>query len=248
MIKISSQETPGGTDPQFRYLDVVLSLFITILITSNIASSAKIIDLGFSILGIDFAFDGGTLLFPLAYVIGDLITEVYGFTVARRAIWTGFLALSISAAFFFILGILPGDEIWENYAGTAAYDSILGGMSNFGIVLASLFGYLIGNFFNSAIHSRIKVLMKGRLLWVRSIGSSVIGEFLDSLVFVAIACLTEVFPRQLFFPLVFTNYLFKLSFEVLVTPITYFSVWKFKKAEGLDVYDYAVKYTPFIFR
>lgn len=232
---------------QFRYLDTVIALFAAVLITSNIASSAKIVDLTVSIFGIRLAFDGGTLLFPLAYVIGDLLTEVYGFRIARRAIWTGFVVMAISALFFFILRVLPPAQTWEAYAGTAAYDAILGGMSTGGIVLASLSGYLVGEFFNSAVHSRIKVLMNGRLLWVRSIGSSLIGELLDSLVFVGIACLAGVFPRELFATLVITNYILKISVEVLVTPFTYLSVWFLKKAEDIDVYDRGVKYNPFKF-
>jgi uncharacterized integral membrane protein (TIGR00697 family) len=232
---------------QFRCLDLVIAVFVAVLITSNIASSAKIIDLKFSIMGIHLAFDGGTLLFPIAYVAGDLLTEVYGFRIARRAIWIGFLALAVSSFFFFILGILPGEAAWETYAGTPAYEAILGGMSTGGIVLASLAGYLVGEFFNSAIHSRIKVLMKGRLLWVRAIGSSLAGELLDSLVFVGIATLAGVFPWELFVTLVFTNYLLKLSIEVLVIPFTYLSVRLLKKAEGLDVYDTGIKYNPFKF-
>ena len=237
----------------YRYYDVVTVLFVAVLITSNIASSAKIIDIGFYLLGIRLAFDGGTLLFPLAYVIGDLLTEVYGFKAARRAIWTGFAALALSAFFLFVLRILPGEQTWEIYAGTAAYDAILGGISTGGISLASLSGYLVGEFFNSAIHSRIKVLMNGRLLWVRTIGSSVLGELLDSLVFVGIAVLAGVFPPELFASLVFTNYLLKLLLEILFTPFTYLSVGMLKKAEGtvqkpLDVFDRGIKYNPFGFR
>jgi uncharacterized integral membrane protein (TIGR00697 family) len=232
---------------QFRYLDLIIALFAAVLITSNIASSAKIVSLGFSIFGIDLAFDGGTLLFPIAYVIGDLLTEVYGFRIARRAIWIGFIALAASALFFFVLLILPGETTWEAYAGTAAYEAILGSMSKGGIVLASLAGYLVGEFFNSAIHSRIKVLMEGRLFWVRAIGSSVIGELLDSVVFIGIASFAGVFPWELFVTLAFTNYLFKMAIEVLATPISYFSVWMLKKAEGMDVYDRGIKYNPFKF-
>ena len=232
---------------RFRYLDFIIALFVTILITSNIASSAKIVDLKLSVLGVHLAFDGGTVLFPLAYVLGDLLTEVYGFKAARRAIWIGFIALAASALLFFILGALPAEETWESYAGKRAYNAILGGMSTGGVVLASLLGYLTGEFFNSAIHSRIKVIMKGRLLWVRAIGSSLVGELLDSLVFVGIACFTKVFPLALFTTLVFTNYLFKLAVEILVMPFTYLSVWILKKAEGLDVFDSGIKYNPFKF-
>ena len=217
------------------------------LITSNIASSAKIVDLKFSIFGIHLAFDGGTLLFPISYVIDDLFTEVYGFRIARRAIWSGFIVLAISALFFLILGVLPGEGTWEARTGTAAYRAVLGGMSSGGIVVASLSGYIIGQFFDSAIHSRVKVLMKGRLLWVRTIGSSLVGELLDSLVFVGSASLAGVFPWELFTTLVFTNYLIKISIEVLMTPVSYLSAWLLKKAEGVDVYDRGIKYNPFKF-
>ena len=200
-----------------------------------------------SILGIHLAFDGGTLLFPFAYVIGALITEVYGFKVMRRAIWTGFMVLAISALLFFVLSRLPGEELWETYAWTEAYEAILGGMSTGGIVLASLSAYLVGKFVDSTIHSRMKVLMKGRLLWLRAIGSSVVGQFLDSLIFVSIASLTGIFPWELFLSLVFTNCLLKVSFEVIFTPLTYLSVWLLKKAECLDVYDRGIKYNPFKF-
>jgi uncharacterized integral membrane protein (TIGR00697 family) len=231
----------------FRYLDVVIAFFAAVLLTSNVASSAKIIDLNFSVFGMPLAFDGGTLLFPLSYVIGDLLTEVYGFRVARRAIWTGFIVLAVSALLFFLLRALPGEATWESYAGQSAYDAILGGMSTGGIVLASLLGYWTGNFSNSIILSRMKVLMKGRLIWVRTIGSSVIGELLDSLIFVAVACAAGVFPMELFATLVVTNYLFKLSVEVLITPLCCFLSWRLKKAEGLDVYDKGIVYNPFRF-
>ena len=238
----------SGKQPlQFRCLDVVIALFVAVLITSNIASSAKIVSLNFAVFGIHLAFDGGTLLFPLAYVIADLLTEVYGFRIARRAIWTGFICLAMSACIFFLLNILPGEQTWEEYAGSAAYEAILGGMSTGGIVLASLMGYLVGNFYNSSILSRMKILMKGRLLWVRTIGSSVIGELLDSLIFVAIACLTGVFPWELFITLMFTNFVLKLSIEVLATPFCYLFVLKLKKVEGVDIYDTGIKYNLFWF-
>ena len=247
MSENTSQAVSGASVPKYRYLDLVIALFVAVLIISNIASSAKIVDLNFSILGVDLSFDGGTLLFPLAYVIGALITEVYGFAVMRRAIWTGFIILAISAFFFFVLGRLPGEELWESYAGTDAYKAILGGMSSGGIVLASLSAYLVGKFFDTIIHSRLKVLMKGRLLWFRALGSSLVGQLLDSLIFVSIASLTGIFPWELFVSLVFTNCLLKVSFEVIMTPFTYLSVWFFKKAEGLDTYDRGVKYNPFRF-
>ncbi|MDR0561888.1 MAG: queuosine precursor transporter [Spirochaetaceae bacterium] len=230
---------------QFRYFDVVMAAFVTILVVSNIASSAKIIDLGFSLFGIPLAFDGGTLVFPISYVFGDVLTEVYGFRASRRVIWTGFGALALTAFLFFLLQILPGEAVWEETAGTAAYDAILGGISTGGIALASLLGYWVGEFANSAVLSRMKVLMNGRFLWVRTIGSTLAGELLDSVIFVTVASLTGVFPWELFVTLVCTNYLFKCLIEVIMTPLTYAAVYGLKKAEEVDVYDRGIRLNPF---
>ncbi|GHV86106.1 transporter [Spirochaetia bacterium] len=242
----------GSADPQksFKYLDMVTAFFAAILVTSNVASSAKIVDLGFSVFGVPMAFDGGTLLFPLSYVFGDILTEVYGFRASRRVIWTGFACLALSALVFFVLRALPPDSFWENgmsggFTGSAAYEAILGGMSSGGIVLASLAGYLAGEFSNSIILSRMKLFFKGRFLWMRTIGSTLAGELLDSLVFVGVASLTGVFGWELFLTLVLTNYLFKCALEVILTPATYLAVGTLKKAEGIDVYDRGVKYRLF---
>jgi uncharacterized integral membrane protein (TIGR00697 family) len=212
-----------------KYLDVVSSFFVAILIVSNIASAAKIVDLGFSLFSIRLAFDGGTLLFPLAYVLGDVLTEVYGFKTARRVIWTGFAALALCALVFFILGKLPPESLWEEQTGTAAYNAVLGGMSYGGIVLASLAAYLAGEFSNAAVLSKIKALMKGRLLFVRTIGSSLVGQFLDTFVFVLIASAAGVFAWETFWSLVLANYILKCGIEALMTPFTYLAVWFLKK-------------------
>ena len=229
----------------FRYLDLLMSFFVMTLILSNVASSAKIVDLGFSIFGLPLAFDGGTLLFPLSYVFGDILTEVYGFKASRRVIWTGFCALAVSSGVFLLLRALPSDAAWETYAGTAAYDAILGGMSTGGIAVASLTAYFAGEFSNSALLSRLKIVMKGRLLFVRTISSTLLGEALDSVIFVFIASLAGVFGWELFLTLVVTNYLLKCLVEVLMTPVTYLAVRKLKKAERADVYDSGVTYNPF---
>jgi len=234
----------------YRYLDFIMVFFVTILVISNIASSAKIVDLGITLFGfwgippLRLAFDGGTLLFPFAYVLGDVLTEVYGFKVARRAIWTGFITLAMVSLFFFVLSILPGEALWEERAGTAAYNAILGGMSTGGIALASLSAFLAGKFSNSIILARLKILMKGRALWVRIIGSSLAGQLLDSLIFVFVATLTGVFSWELFATLVLTNYLLKMAIEVLALPLTSLTVRKLKKAEGIDTYDVGVTFNP----
>jgi queuosine precursor transporter len=234
----------------YKYFDVLMALFVAILVLSNIASSAKIVDLGFSLFGIRLAFDGGTLLFPLAYVLGDVLTEVYGFKASRRVIYTGFAILAFSALVFFVLRVLPAESSWQAQdgaaiTGTAAYDAILGGMSSGGIVLASLAGYLVGEFFNSVLLSKIKVMMQGRLLWFRAVISSLVGELLDSLIFVTIACLTGVFGWHLFITLALTNYILKCLIEALVLPVTYAVVRLLKNREGIDVYDVGIKYRPF---
>jgi uncharacterized integral membrane protein (TIGR00697 family) len=211
-----------------------MSVFVAILVLSNVASSAKIVDLGFAIFGIHLAFDGGTLLFPLAYVLGDILTEVYGFKAARRVIWTGFGILAFSSLVFFTLGILPAESFWEAEAGTTAYNAILGGMSMGGIVLASLAGYLVGEFSNAMLLSKIKAAMKGRFFWFRAMASSLVGELLDSLIFVSVACLTGVFGWELFLTLVLTNYILKCLIEALVLPLTYTVVGWLKKREDVD--------------
>jgi len=222
-----------------------MAVSAVVLLVSNIASSAKIVDLGFAIFGIHLAFDGGTLLFPLAYVLSDILTEVYGFKASRRVIWAGFALLAFSALVFFVLRALPGESSWEAETGSAAYDAILGGMSTGGIVLASLSGYLVGVFSNSMLHSRIKVLMKGRHLWVRAIGSSLVGELLDSAVFVSIACVFGVFGWHLFLSLALTNYLLKVLIEALALPISYAAARFLKQREGIDVYDEGIRYRLF---
>jgi len=224
--------SPQLAKSAYRYFDVLMTFFVVVLVLSNIASSAKIVDLRFSIFGIPMAFDGGTLLFPLAYVLGDILTEVYGFKAAKRVIWTGFAVLAFSSLVFYILKLLPGESSWEADTGSAAYNAVLGGMSSGGLVLASLAGYLAGELSNSASLSKIKVLTKGRWLWFRAMVSSLIGELLDSLIFVSIACLTGVFGWNLFLSLALTNYILKCLIEALVLPITYTAVRLLKKGEG----------------
>ena len=230
---------------RYRYLDLIMAVFITVLVVSNIASSAKIVDWGQRIFGVPLAFDAGTLLFPVSYIFGDILTEVYGYKASRRVIWAGFACLALSALVFWTVSRLPGEAQWQVYAGDAAYLAILGGMSSGGIVLASLAGYLSGEFSNSFILARMKVLTRGRWLWMRTIGSTIVGELVDTLVFVVVASLFRVFPWTLFLTLTLTNYLFKVGVEALMTPLTYLVVRALKKAEGEDYYDRETNFSPF---
>jgi uncharacterized integral membrane protein (TIGR00697 family) len=244
-LRSRAEEAVKRSRRSYRCLDLVMVYFVAVLILSNVGSSAKIVDLGFSLFGIPLAFDGGTILFPLSYVIGDVLTEVYGFQASRRVIWTGFVVLALSSAVFFLLQTLPAEAAWETYAGSAAYDAILGGMSSGGIVLASLLGYWTGEFSNSLILSRMKVAMRGKYLWIRTLGSTLVGELVDSMVFVGIACLTGVFAWELFITLALTNYLFKCAVEALMTPVTYAVVGRLKTIEGIDTFDVGISFTPF---
>lgn len=239
MAKLMNSERP------YRYFDMIMVVFVTVLIVSNIASSAKIVDWGFSIFGIHMAFDAGTILFPVSYIFGDILTEVYGYKRSRRVIWAGFACLALSALVLWVVRIMPGEATWEEYAGDAAFLAILGGMSSGGIVLASLAGYWSGEFSNSFTLAKMKVLTKGRWLWTRTIGSTLIGELVDTIVFITVASLFGVFPWSLFLTLTLTNYLFKVCVEVLMTPVTYVAVSSLKMAEDEDYYDRDTNFNPF---
>jgi len=230
---------------EYKYFDRIMALFVMVLVVSNIASSAKIIDLGFSIFNIPLAFDAGTLLFPISYIFGDILTEVYGYKRSRRVIWTGFAALALSALVFWVVQRLPGEATWQEYAGDAAYSAILGGMSSGGIVLASLVAYWLGEFSNSFVLAKMKVLTNGRWLWTRTIGSTLVGELVDSAVFIAIASLFGIFPWSLFVTLSLTNYLFKTATEAMLTPATYAIVNSLKRVENEDYFDRETDFNPF---
>ncbi|NLW72864.1 MAG: queuosine precursor transporter [Chloroflexi bacterium] len=231
----------------FRYLDIVAVVFTLVLVLSNIASSAKLIDWGFSLFGTRMVFDAGTLFFPIAYIFGDVLTEVYGYANSRRVIWMGLIGLVFCALMFLLIQKLPGEANWFVEGGQAAYDSILGGLSSFGIVLASIVGYLGGSFSNAAIMAIMKHTTKNRFLWLRTISSTIVGELIDTLLFVLVASLSRVFPWELFASLALTNYLFKVAVEALMTPVTYYVVRKLKIAENVDVYSDLSDLTPLKF-
>jgi queuosine precursor transporter len=243
-----SEPAAGGGERSYRYLDLVTAAFVTVLIVSNVASSAKIVDWGFSLLGVRFAFDGGTILFPVSYIFGDVLTEVYGYGRSRRVIWTGFACLAVTSLVLWVVRIMPGEAGWVQSGGARAYALVLGGMSSGGIVLASLAGYFTGEFANSFVLARMKVATQGRWLWARTIGSTLVGEALDTGIFVAVASLAGVFPWGIFLSLVVTNYLFKCAVEAVMTPVTYRVVRVLKRAEREDWYDRGTDFNPFALR
>jgi uncharacterized integral membrane protein (TIGR00697 family) len=230
----------------YKYFDLIMALFVAVLIISNVASSAKIVDWGVSLFNLPLAFDAGTLLFPVSYIFGDILTEVYGYRRSRRVIWAGFFALVLASLSFYVISILPGEATWQDYAGDDAYRAILGSMSSGGIVLGSLAGFWLGEFSNSFTLARMKVLTNGRWLWARTIGSTLIGELVDTVAFVAVASTLGVFPWSLFLTLTVANYIFKVGIEALMTPLTYLAVGALKRAENEDYYDRETNFNPFV--
>lgn len=209
---------------QRSYYDMILSAFVATLILSNIGST-KIISLG------PITFDGGTILFPLAYIIGDILTEVYGFKRARRAIWIGFGVLVGMAAVLGIIQALPSATDWGN---EEAFNTIAGFVPR--LVGASLVAYLIGEFVNTILLSRLKVRTRGRYYWLRSLGASGIGGAIDTCVFSVIAFAGTI-PNHELIKLIVSVYGLKLLFEMLVVPISARFVRHLKRSENSDVYD-----------
>jgi hypothetical protein len=223
---------PGRT---YRHIDTVSSLFVAVLLISNVAS-AKIVDFGV------FTFDGGTLLFPLGYIFGDILTEVYGYARSRKVIWLGFTSAALMSLVLIAVGRLPPAPGWENQE---AYEKILGLTPR--IVAASLVAYFAGEFSNSYVLARMKVLTGGRLLWLRTIGSTLVGELVDTLLFVTIAFYGALDGRLLV-SVILSNYLFKTAVEAVLTPVTYRVVAALKKSEDEDYYDRRTNFNPFSLR
>jgi len=229
----------------YKYYDFITALFVAVLLISNIASSAKIIDWGVAVFGLPLAFDAGTLLFPISYIFGDILTEVYGYKRSRRVIWAGFGAAVLMALTFWLVGLMPGEAAWQGYAGQSAYDAILGGVASGGIIIASLAAYFAGEFSNSITLAKMKVATKGRWLWSRTIGSTLIGQGIDTVAFVVIATIFGVFPWEIALSLIVTNYIFKVSIEAIFTPATYAIVGLLKQAEQEDYFDHDTNFNPF---
>jgi hypothetical protein len=206
--------------------------FVAVLLISNVASS-KIVELG------PFTFDGGTLLFPISYIFGDILTEVYGYRRSRRVIWAGFGSAALMAGVLALVGALPPAEGWPYQE---AYEAILGITPR--IVLGSLIAYFAGEFSNSYTLARMKVLTQGRWLWTRTIGSTLVGEGVDTVLFVTIA-FAGTLPWSLFWSIVISNYVFKVGLEVVMTPVTYRVTNHLKQTENEDVYDVDTDFNPF---
>ena len=222
-------------EKSYKYLTTLSVFFVSVLLISNVAST-KIVDFGW------FTFDGGTLLFPLSYIFGDILTEVYGYKRSRGVIWLGFFSAFVMSIVFIVVGALPAAPDWTNQA---AYDAILGLTPR--LVLASLIAYFCGEFSNSFILAKMKILTGGKWLWTRTIGSTVVGELIDSTLFILIA-FWGILPSALILTLIISNYLFKTAVEIVFTPITYKVIGFLKKNENEDYYDRDTNFNPFTVR
>ena len=226
---IATSQPPGS----FRYYDIVMAAFVAILLLSNLIGAAKLSTVA------GYTFGAGILFFPVSYVIGDVLTEVYGYAKARRVIWTGFGALTFMAFMSFIVVAMPPADSWT---GQAAYEEVFG--STWRIVLASITAFWAGEFVNSFVMAKMKVLTKGRMLWSRTIGSTFVGQGVDSLIFYPIAFL-GIWTTQDVLTVIVTNWALKVAWEAMLTPVTYVVVNKLKAAEGVDLFDLDTNFSPF---
>ena len=224
-----------SSEPRVTGLFLVLAcVFVTLLVTSNIIA-VKLIEVFGRVL------PAAIILFPMTYILGDILTEVYGFRFARRVIWLGFLCNAVAVAGFWAGGVLPAVSFWE---GQDAYDAILGYTPR--LLMASFAGYLVGEFANSIILSRLKVATEGRWLWTRTIGSTLVGQGFDSAVFITLAFIGTVAGNSLV-ELVITQWVFKVVYEAAATPLTYAVVGYVKRREGVDTFDHNASLNPLAF-
>ncbi len=222
---------------QPRFLLLIACIFTGALIVSNIVA-VKIADFS-GVAGPvpDYFLPAAVVVFPLSYIVGDILTEVYGYQAARRVIWSAFVANAFAVAAIVIAQHVPSAPFWQDQA---AYDAILG--QTWRIVSASFCAFLIGEFANSMVLARMKVATRGRFLWSRTIGSTIVGEGLDSAIFISIAFAGK--EGIDLWPLIWKQWLFKVVFETVFTPLTYMAVMALKRAEGMDVYDTDTNLNP----
>lgn len=224
----------------FRYYDLIMAAFVAILLLSNIVGAAKRSEIDLPFLG-PWSFGAGVLFFPVSYVIGDVLTEVYGYARARRVIWAGFAALLFSAFMQWVVVHLPPAVGWNDQP---AYEAVFG--NGWRIVLASMTAFWAGEFANSYVLARMKLLTGGRKLWTRTIGSTVVGQGLDSLIFYPLAFYGLAgWPVDQLGQVIVSQWVIKTLWEAVLTPVTYAAVGFLKRREGVDVFDEGTDFSPF---
>lgn len=236
-VAVNAGEISGG---QLRYYDFVMAAFVAILLLSNVLGAGKVAQVWIPAVGW-WPFGAGILFFPLSYVIGDVLTEVYGYARARRVIWAGFVATVFMAFMAWVVVALPPAPDWKNQT---AYATIFGQVPR--IVLASVVAFWAGEFVNSFVLAKMKIWTKGKHLWARTIGSTFAGQGVDSLIFYPLAFWGATgWSNDLVLKVLVTQWVLKVSWEVLLTPVTYAVVGFLKRREGVDVYDEGTDFTPF---
>ena len=217
----------------YRYLDLLISVFIVVLLISNLVAQ-KICAFG------DLRVSGAQLLFPLTYIFGDIFTEVYGYAASRRAIWIGFFASGLMAVLGVIVVALPAAPDWPNQAAFATVFNFVPR-----IVVASLIAFWCGEFANSFVMAKMKMLTKGRHLWTRTVGSTVVGQAVDTALVIVLA-FGGTLPAKTIVTLILSGYVTKVVYEVVMTPVTYAAVNFLKRKEGVDTFDYGTDFNPFV--
>lgn len=224
---------------QYKYYEFVLVAFVAVLLCSNLIGPAKIAELDLPLIG-TVTFAAGVLFFPISYIFSDILTEVYGYGRDRRAVWAGFGALAFASFMAFTVVNLPAASFWVDKQ--SAVESVFG--NTWRIVLASLIAFWSGSFINSFVLAKMKIWTHGKWLWTRTIGSTVVGEFIDSALFYTIAFWGIMTTDQII-TVALTQYVLKTSWEILATPLTYWIVARLKRAENEDFYDRNTNFTPF---
>lgn len=231
--KATSSHTQPGNDSYSRWFVLVSAIFVTCLITANIIA-VKLVDIA------GFILPAAIIIFPISYIVGDVLTEVYGYQRARQVIWLGFLCNLIAVVAIWIGGLLPAAAFWN---GQDAYENILGYTPR--ILVASFIAYLIGEFANAFVLAKMKIATEGRWLWTRTISSTLVGQGLDSLVFISLAFVGTI-PLGGLVSAIITQWLAKSLYEAAVTPLTYSVVNFLKRQEGLDIYDSETRFNPLL--
>lgn len=236
--RVQRTEQSWAGERTYRYLDIISVAFVAVLIISNIVAIKALRLSDF----LDLDIDGGTLLFPISYIFGDILVEVYGYARSRRVIWLAFGGNVIAALTFSLVGVLPAAPGWELQD---EFIAILGQTPR--IVAASLFAFLCGSFTNAYIMSKMKIMTRGKWLWTRTIGSTIGAQMIDSLLFQILA-FGGLWPVALLLRVSLWNFTVKVAYEALATPLTYAIVGKLKHAEQEDFYDHRTNFTPFTLR
>ena len=236
--QVKTVEASALAGLRLRYFDFVMTAFVTVLLLSNVLGAGKVAVIHLPVVG-EWPFGAGILFFPVSYVIGDVLTEVYGYARARRCIWAGFAALLFMAFMAFVVVALPPSPTWT---GQSAYEQVFGQVPR--IVFASIAAFWVGEFVNSYVLARMKIWTRGRYLWTRTIGSTIAGQGVDSLIFYPLA-FYGVWDNDTLVAVLLTQWALKVAWEALLTPVTYTVVGLLKRREGVDVYDEGTDFSPF---